>query len=67
MLRTFLASILMTVLASVAFPGDGHRIQCCHGCGSYYCNRENCGDRCANGPGCRGCWKDCAQYQGAGG
>lgn len=35
------------------------RKKCCHGCGSYACNRQNCGDKCKEGPGCRGCWKSC--------
>lgn len=35
------------------------RKKCCHGCGSYGCNRTNCGDKCNEGPACRGCWKTC--------
>lgn len=35
------------------------RKKCCHGCGSYGCNRTNCGDTCGKGPNCRGCWKSC--------
>ena len=33
------------------------REKCCHGCGSYGCNRTNCGNKCTEGPACRGCWK----------
>lgn len=35
------------------------RKQCCHGCGSYGCNRKNCGEKCNEGPNCRGCWTSC--------
>lgn len=37
------------------------RKQCCHGCRSYACNRKNCGDKCSEGPDCRGCWKSCEE------
>jgi hypothetical protein len=53
-----------TVLAApVTLTGAGRaagfsRIKCCHGCGSYACNRSNCGTSCKSGT--KGTyWKDC--------
>jgi len=43
-----------------AQPVPAQRTRCCHGCGSYGCNRKNCGDVCGGGPNCRGCWQGCA-------
>lgn len=52
------ALIGLLVLPLLFAAGDA-RVQCCHGCGSSYCNHENCGDRCQKGPHCQGCWKSC--------
>jgi len=35
------------------------RRKCCHGCGSHYCNKGNCGEKCRKGPKCSGCWEGC--------
>lgn len=53
-------ALVLVLVAPLAFAaGDGQRVQCCHGCGSLYCNAENCGHKCSMGPHCRGCWKSC--------
>jgi hypothetical protein len=58
-------ALLVLLLGSVAFAqGDGQRVQCCHGCNSFYCNRQNCGDKCGMGPHCAGCWKSCHHAAG---
>jgi hypothetical protein len=56
-------ALLAVLLAPLFMAAGDARIQCCHGCGSYYCNAENCGSKCAKGPRCRGCWKSCHQAQ----
>ena len=53
----------LVVLPLLLAAGDT-RVRCCHGCGSYYCNRDNCGEKCGMGPHCRGCWKGCAHHGG---
>lgn len=59
-----LACVGLLLLPLWLAAGDG-RVQCCHGCGSYYCSRDNCGQRCGMGPQCRGCWTNCERRSGA--
>jgi hypothetical protein len=56
-------ALLLVLGSTLAFSGGASRIQCCHGCGSYYCNAKNCGDKCDTRPRCHGCWKSCHQAQ----
>jgi len=55
--------IAALVMLSMFTLGDSSedRTKCCHGCGSYGCNQNNCGNACGAGPHCRGCWKDCVR------
>ena len=58
-----LLALLVSLPAYVQTPQSGTtqataRKPCCHGCGSKYCNRKNCGTTCKAGPKCQGCWKD---------
>ena len=57
-------ALIIALALATMLGGNGarasSRVKCCHGCGSYYCNHDNCGSSCKSGPGCHGCWKDCS-------
>ena len=55
--------LLALLLAPLVMAASDARVECCHGCGSDYCNKENCGHKCRMGPHCRGCWKSCHHAQ----
>ena len=57
-MRVILLCCALLVAVIPLTGNDYGRTRCCHGCGSYYCNRDNCGNACSASP-CRGCWKSC--------
>jgi len=59
-------SLAAIIVLSLSLLGDSaaFRKQCCHGCGGYYCKKDNCGSSCKVGPNCRGCWTSCAKSDG---
>jgi len=63
-LRQIVAAIVLLLAAAAivnrAKPGGvcfGGRTMCTKGCHSCACSHATCGDRCAGGPACHGCWQ----------
>jgi len=48
-LSKFLTIAALLLLLPIANISARTRTKCCHGCGSYYCNHTNCGDKCKMG------------------
>jgi hypothetical protein len=61
MKRTLLTAVLVVLSMFTLGDAPQDRTKCCHGCGGYGCNQTNCGDKCSEGPHCRGCWKSCVR------
>lgn len=58
-MKTLLLFLCISTVTLVSNTSPNYNTKCCHGCKRYYCKRANCGDKCKEGPNCRGCWKDC--------